>query len=160
MTKNFANDQAPCYDRSNLMGTKLYYQSNRAGGGNYEIYSIDPTKDDTTAVVGRVTFSPGFDGYPASSLTGDLVFVTEFYGLPQLMLAHPSGTSWSFTRMTDDSATDTFPSVSPDGKWIAFMSDRNDSQMDIYRMPFDGGDPIRVTTDPSDDIDPYYGGVM
>jgi Tol biopolymer transport system component len=62
--------------------------------------------------------------------------------------------------MTENTYTDQFPSFSPDGQWIAFMSNRKDSQFDIFRMPVTGGDASRLTTDGSPDIDPYYGGMV
>jgi Tol biopolymer transport system component len=41
--------------------------------------------------------------------------------------------------------------LSPDGKWLAFDSDRSGNQ-DIYKMPVSGGEPVRLTTHPGDDF--------
>lgn len=49
------------------------------------------------------------------------------------------------TQLTTDSAHDTKPMWSPDGKRIAFNSDRNGS-MDIYIVDAGGGTPRRITT--------------
>jgi Tol biopolymer transport system component len=46
-------------------------------------------------------------------------------------------------------------SVSPDGRWIAFDSDRSGNQ-DIYKMPLAGGEPEQLTTDPQDDFSPAW----
>jgi Tol biopolymer transport system component len=80
--------------------------------------------------------------------------VTEFWGNGEIV--RMSGTH--FYRLTEDNFSDSYPSFSPDGLWIAFSSNRIDSQFDIFRMPYDGGDPTRITTDESVEIDPYYGG--
>jgi Tol biopolymer transport system component len=44
-------------------------------------------------------------------------------------------------------------SVSPDGKWLMYDSDLA-GNADIYRVPIEGGEPERLTTDPSDDFFP------
>ncbi len=42
------------------------------------------------------------------------------------------------------------PSFSPDGKWIAFTSERNGSgEADLYRVHVDGSDLERLTDDPA-----------
>lgn len=45
--------------------------------------------------------------------------------------------------------------LSDDGRWMAFDSDRSGNQ-DLYRMPIDGGEPERVTTNPADDFMPHW----
>jgi serine/threonine protein kinase/dipeptidyl aminopeptidase/acylaminoacyl peptidase len=45
--------------------------------------------------------------------------------------------------------------VSEDGNWIAFDSNRSGNQ-DIYKMPRSGGEPIRLTDDPSDEFSPTW----
>jgi TolB protein len=47
-------------------------------------------------------------------------------------------------QLTDDPAIDTAPCYSPDGKFIAFESDRGGSQQ-VYVMGRDGADPHRIT---------------
>ena len=46
-------------------------------------------------------------------------------------------------------------SVSRDGQWLAFDSDR-EGNPDIYRMPLAGGEPQQITTDPSFDFIPSW----
>ena len=48
------------------------------------------------------------------------------------------------TRLTAHSATDGYPCVSSDGKWIAFSSNRTGAEQ-VYRMPLTGGKPIQLT---------------
>jgi len=45
--------------------------------------------------------------------------------------------------------------ISPDGKWLAFDSNRSGNQ-DIYKMPVGGGELERLTTHPSDDFLPSW----
>lgn len=48
-------------------------------------------------------------------------------------------------RLTSNPAYDGFPRFSPDGKWIAFTSERNGG-MDVYIISPEGGKPKRLTT--------------
>jgi tricorn protease len=47
-------------------------------------------------------------------------------------------------RITDNKARDVYPRFSPDGKWIAFSSNR-DGNYDVYVVPADGGRPRQLT---------------
>jgi len=41
--------------------------------------------------------------------------------------------------------------LSPDGRWLAFDSDRNGNQ-DVYKVPVAGGETVQLTSDPDDDF--------
>jgi tricorn protease len=53
-------------------------------------------------------------------------------------------------RITVHKARDVSPRFSPDGKWIAFSSDRN-GNMDVFIVPSEGGNPKQLTFHASDD---------
>ncbi|MCF6228469.1 MAG: PDZ domain-containing protein, partial [Planctomycetes bacterium] len=55
------------------------------------------------------------------------------------------------TRLTLNEAFETRPYITPDGKQIVFISDRNGSY-DIFRMPIDGGLPTRLTFHQAGDV--------
>ncbi len=78
--------------------------------------------------------------YPAISPDGSQIAFTykgDIYTVPT--------TGGKATMLTTNPAHDTQPIWSPDGKTIAFASDR-DGSMDVYVVSKDGGTPIRVTT--------------
>jgi tricorn protease len=53
-------------------------------------------------------------------------------------------------RLTVNRARDAYPRFSPDGKWIAFSSDRN-GNLDVFIIPSGGGAAKQVTTHSADD---------
>jgi len=53
-------------------------------------------------------------------------------------------------RLTVNRARDVYPRFSPDGKWIAFSSDRN-GNLDVYVMPSAGGNVKQLTFHSSED---------
>jgi eukaryotic-like serine/threonine-protein kinase len=64
-------------------------------------------------------------------------------------IRHDRPATWADAQqLTFDQAFIEFVSVSHDGKWLAYSSDRMGNQ-DLWKMPLNGGDPIRLTSDPS-----------
>jgi len=58
-------------------------------------------------------------------------------------------------RLTTNAGIDTESTVSPDGKWIAFTSDRGGSPQ-VYRMPTDGGPAQRLTFEGTYNVRPRF----
>ncbi|HEU4780832.1 MAG TPA: S9 family peptidase [Steroidobacteraceae bacterium] len=74
--------------------------------------------------------------------------IKENKGLTDLWLIPVAG--GPARQLTADKASDTQPTVSPDGKWIAFVSKRgDDAENQIYVIAFDGGEARRVTNIPT-----------
>lgn len=59
------------------------------------------------------------------------------------------------TRLTDDPGQDVMPALSPDGKRIAFASNRNGT-WDLWVMPAEGGKAVQITSDMGHDLHPSW----
>jgi Tol biopolymer transport system component/tRNA A-37 threonylcarbamoyl transferase component Bud32 len=64
---------------------------------------------------------------------------------------------YQITRMTYDEGATLTPSVSPNGAMFAYSSDRGGrGDLDIWVQQIAGGAPLRVTTDPADEMAPFF----
>lgn len=59
------------------------------------------------------------------------------------------------TQITDDPGNDVMPSFSPDGKKIAFASDRTGT-WNIYVADINGGQPVQITNEPTHNLHPSF----
>jgi dipeptidyl aminopeptidase/acylaminoacyl peptidase len=74
--------------------------------------------------------------------------IAENKGLTDLWLVPVAG--GPARQLTSDKASDTQATVSPDGKWVAFVSKRgDDTENQIYVIAVDGGEARRVTNLPT-----------
>jgi Tol biopolymer transport system component len=59
-------------------------------------------------------------------------------------------------RITSDDGLTRDPAVSPDGKFIAYASDRGGESLDIWVQARSGGEPVRLTSHGAEDHEPAF----
>jgi Tol biopolymer transport system component len=68
-----------------------------------------------------------------------------------------TGNLTSLTQLTDHPADDLYPTLSPDGSWLAFASFRHGNTSEIYRVEVDDtSNIVRLTTNTVNDGHPDY----
>ncbi len=83
---------------------------------------------------------------PQVNFEGKIVFQSDMDGDNELYILTQNG----LTKLTDNQWHDEFPRVSPDGKWVAFSSNRH-GNYDIFVMAIDGSRVRRLTASPHDE---------
>jgi serine/threonine protein kinase/Tol biopolymer transport system component len=92
-------------------------------------------------------------------LSAVLLIVVLAGGLLLWMAARRNATparSAVLTRITYDDGVTTDPAISPDGKFLAYASDRGGETLDIWIKPVTGGQDVRLTNHPADDGEPAF----
>ena len=90
---------------------------------------------------------------PSIDQTDRIVYYVAGYNSGDIYTVGADGSNQ--IRLTDNSATDSVPAWSPDGKHIVFSSDR-DGDWDIYMMDTDGSDMTLLTEDPANENNPSW----
>ncbi|MEX0876004.1 MAG: DPP IV N-terminal domain-containing protein [Phycisphaerales bacterium] len=109
-----------------------------------------------TINVRQVTRSySGSDFDPIVSPDGQHLIFASTQHRPTADLYIKSVSGSVVTRLTDDPAQDVMPSISPDGRFIAFASDRAGT-WDLYIMPFEGGKVVQLTAESANDLHPTW----
>ncbi len=116
------------------------------GGGLSKIIEPYTLREKSLGVPGA-DFFPDYNGRK-------VVFVGKVEGENlEVFLMNVDGSG--VTRLTDNAARDTLPTLSNDGSRIAFVSNR-DGNDEIYVMNSDGSNLIRLTNNPRRDTQPAF----
>jgi dipeptidyl aminopeptidase/acylaminoacyl peptidase len=116
---------------------------------------VSPAFADPAALTAETMWTLKRLGDPAITPDGALAIVpvttydvSENKGLTDLWMIPVAG--GEARALTSDKANDTQPTVSPDGKWVAFVSKRgDDTENQIYVIATNGGEARRVTNVPT-----------
>jgi Tol biopolymer transport system component len=152
LTYSDARDFAPAWSPN---GTRIAFVSRR--DGNHEIYTM--AADGSTPT--RLTYSNANDDAPAWSPDGtQIAFASgrdgngSGSGSGKREIYTMSADGSAPIRVTHNDANDFAPAWSPDGRQIAFVSNRDDD-LEIYTIVPDAA-PARLTYSNEPDIDPAW----
>ncbi len=109
-----------------------------------EKMSFDPVQEKITSLPQDVTSSTDF--FDVAQVSPDGEWLTFFTGWPQQDIYVIRTDGSEKTKLTDDHFRDRYPSWSPDGKSIAFMSDRS-GQYEQWLIQRDGSGLTQATND-------------
>ena len=125
----------------------------------YWTYNADPAPSDLHWL--RIDdgstdeFASGVQPYVSFSPDGQTVALCTVMSNGSLEIVTVPRDGGDGTPLTDDPAKDFMPAWSPDGKTIAFVSDRGGLQY-IYLMDADGGNQRRLTTNEFPELSPSW----
>lgn len=113
-------------------------------------------RPDTAENLRQISFAAeGADTDPSiDHQTGRIYFASTAHRTnPDLYFKSPDGRA--VTQLTNHPASDIMPAVSPDGKRLAFASDRSGS-WDLYVMSTAGGQAVQITSDSTHELHPTW----
>ena len=151
---DIAYGASPAWDPT---GTDIAYV-NRPGADApaFGIYAIHPDGTGMRTVWEQQReFAPWPTSDPDYSPDGSkIIFSTPYPGNDSQIYVIPAA-GGTPTRLTNNTFADTDAVWSPDGKKIAFASNR-DGNYEIYTMNADGTNQTRITNDPAPQTDPSW----
>jgi Tol biopolymer transport system component/DNA-binding SARP family transcriptional activator len=134
-------------------GRSLLFVSDREG--NRDIYRLDLTRSGPPAAAPvRLTTGLQVHGISLSPDATRLAYSVFTYTGNIWALTLPTrgpATLENGRALTEGTQTIEGVSLSPDGRWLAFDSDRNGNQ-EVYKMPSGGGDAVQLTHSPEADF--------
>jgi Tol biopolymer transport system component len=140
-------------------GRFLYFSSNRSGGFSLWRVAIDEDSGRTRGAPVAVPIPRPGMGHVSVSADGTSIAMSSNAmsgGIEALAFDAARGAVGTRRLVAKSSETTASPSVSPDGQWIAFASQLQDGQEDLWVVRTDGTSLRQVTNDAARDRRPVW----
>ena len=145
LVEHWGIDVSPAFSPD---ATRLAFVSNRSGSPQIYLLEISSGRVD------RLTYEGKYNTSPAWSSLNRIVFVGKTNGNFDIFTLEPDG--GRIKRLTADAGNNEDPCWSPDGRYIAFSSNRT-GQYHIYIMNANGRTQRRVTFEKGKQTSPSWG---
>lgn len=129
-------------------GNRVYFSSTR--DGNSEIYSANQDGSD----IRRLTKDPGIDVSPACGPSGQIAFVSNRHGTPQIWTMDGNGGGQK--RVTYKGEYNQTPAWCPDPKQQLIAFTGRDQNMDVFTINLANGEYTRITQAQGTNKDPAF----
>jgi TolB protein len=145
LTKNWGIDVSPSFSPD---GEKMAFVSNRSGSP--QIYVLDLV----TNQIERLTFEGSYNTSPSWSSLDRIAFSGSSNGRHEIFTI--SSTGDNLQRFTQDQGDNEDPCWSPDGRYIAFTSNRNGGNYHIFIANANGANQKQITFLKGDQLSPSW----
>jgi TolB protein len=146
LTKNWAIDVSPTFSPD---GKKMAFVSNRSGSPQIHILDL------VTNRIERLTFEGRYNTSPTWSQLNRIAFTGSTDGRFDIYTISPEGRD--LCRVTNNQGNNEDPCWSPDGRYIAFSSDRVDGNYHIFIANANGENQKQVTFFEGGQVAPSWG---
>ena len=107
-------------------------------------------------VASRAAAPRSVRGYMVPAIAAVALVLAGIWGFSRVR-REPAPPRYRLRQMTRDEGVNTFPALSPDGRLLAYSSDRGGgNNLDVWVQQVAGGDAIRLTRHPADDVRPRF----
>jgi TolB protein len=146
LTKNWGIDVSPSFSPD---GTKMAFVSNRSGSPQIYVLDLDTNR------IERLTFEGNYNTSPAWSSLDRIVFTGSTDGRFEIYTISPDG--HELQKITHNQGNNEDPCWSPDGRYMAFSSNRTDGNYHIFIANANGENQRQVTFTQGDQLSPSWG---
>ncbi|MGH9658272.1 MAG: translocation protein TolB [Bryobacteraceae bacterium] len=145
----FAADIIAQFGGQSLLGSKIFFVSDRTGGQSKEIWSMDPDGAGQKQVTDYKSISTSPAVSPDSS---KLAFTTYARGNPGIFV-HLLETGRRLTFVNQPASMNASPNFSPDGQMLLYSSSAS-GYAQIYSANIDGGNTQRLSNSRAVEVEP------
>ena len=156
VTNDPAIDWSPAWSPD---GRYLNFSSDRSGGFNLWRVAIDEASGRTAGEPTPVPVPRSAIGHLSFNADGTMLAMTSFSAqssIEALAFDPVRGTVGARRKVTNTSETPSFPSVSPDGQWVAFHQQLTNGREDLWVVRRDGTGLRQLTNDAAHDRRPSW----